>query len=58
MGTLGTGKRRESGGKRWLARLYLNVYVLVTKQVDAGAPVVLSIPVTPEERSRTDDHWM
>lgn len=58
MGTLGAGKRRGSGGKRRLSRLYLNFYVLVTKQVDAGAPVILPTPVLPEERSSTSDHWM
>src|SRR5690348_1630323 len=58
MSTLGTGKRRSSDGERGIPSLQLDLHPLVTKQVDTGTPMTPSIPVTPEDWSRTDHHWM
>ena len=62
MGTLSTGKRRGSdgwSGRVWgLRGLCLDLHALVAKQLEAGTPMNPATPVMPEERSRTDDHWM
>lgn len=58
MSTFGTGKWCERN--RWsdIPRLDLDLHALVTKQVDAGAPVNPAPPVMPEDRSRADCHRM
>jgi len=58
MGTLGTGKRHGSDGESGLPRLDLDLHPLVAQELDAGPPMNPSTPVTPEDRSRTDHHWM
>ena len=58
MGTFGTGKRRRSVGERGIPRLHLDLHALVAKQLHAGASMRPATPVTPEDRSRTDRHWM
>ncbi len=62
MGTFGPGKRRRSDRERGrvhaIPSLCLDLYTLVTKEMDAGPPMIPPAPVLPEERSRTDDHWM
>ena len=58
MGTFSTRKRRGSDSESGIPRLHLDLYTLVTKQLDAGTSMNPSIPVTPEDRSRTDHHRM
>jgi len=62
MATFGPGKWRrsdsESGRVYAILRLCMHLHTLVTKGVHAGSPMIPPTLVLPEQRSRTDDHWM
>jgi hypothetical protein len=62
MGPLGPGKQCrsniESGRTLAIPRFCQDLYALVTKEMNAGPPMIPATPVLPEERSRADDYWM
>ena len=58
MGPLSTGKRCGRAGERGTCRLHLDLHPLVAQELDAGPPMLPSTPITPQERRRTDHHWM
>lgn len=58
MGPLRPGKRCGRNGERDICRLYLDLHPLVAQELDASPPMIPSMPITPEDRRRTDHHWM
>ncbi len=58
MSTLSTCKRGRGGGEQGIPGLWLDLQPLVTKQVDTSPPMNPSTPVTPEDGSGADHHWM
>lgn len=58
MGTLRTRKRRRSDIGSGIPRLHLDLHPLVAEELEASTPMNPSTPVTPEDRSRTDRHWV
>jgi hypothetical protein len=58
MSALSTGERRGNDSPRSISRLHLDFHPLVVKQLDASTPMNPSTPVTPEDWSRTDRHWV
>ncbi len=58
MGPLSPGKRCERTGESGTSRLHLDLHPLVAQELDASPPMIPSTPNTPEDRRRTDRHWM
>ena len=58
MGTLGTGERLESSGRRGFLRLHPNLHLLRAKKLDADAPMNAPTPVMPEKRLTPDEERM